>query len=49
VRFGRTIHTNVIERLLVVFATVLELEDEQYFVKRCASSFRSVPYRDSHD
>lgn len=27
-------HTNVIERLLVIFAIVLELEDEQYFVKR---------------
>lgn len=25
---------NIIEKLLVVFALVLELEDEQYFVKR---------------
>ncbi|KII84624.1 hypothetical protein PLICRDRAFT_46005 [Plicaturopsis crispa FD-325 SS-3] len=34
VSFGKRVHTNVIERLLVIFAIVLELEDEQYFVKR---------------
>nr|XP_019043749.1 hypothetical protein I302_08330 [Kwoniella bestiolae CBS 10118]OCF22679.1 hypothetical protein I302_08330 [Kwoniella bestiolae CBS 10118] len=33
-RFAKTVHHNVIERLLVIFALVLELEDEQYFVKR---------------
>ncbi|WVQ80517.1 hypothetical protein IAT38_002622 [Cryptococcus sp. DSM 104549] len=33
-KFAKTIHRNVIERLLVIFALVLELEDEQYFVKR---------------
>ncbi|KAJ6591524.1 hypothetical protein DFH09DRAFT_177200 [Mycena vulgaris] len=32
--FGKRIHTNVIERLLVIFAVVLELEDHDYFVKR---------------
>ncbi|OCF62024.1 hypothetical protein L486_01690 [Kwoniella mangroviensis CBS 10435] len=32
--FAKTIHRNVIERLLVIFALVLELADEEYFVKR---------------
>ncbi|ORY27925.1 putative UPF0676 protein [Naematelia encephala] len=34
--FARTIHTNVIERLLVIFALVLELEDEDFFKKQHA-------------
>ncbi|KAJ7676243.1 hypothetical protein B0H17DRAFT_1016133 [Mycena rosella] len=34
VSFGKRIHTNVVERLLVLFAIVLELEDENYFVAR---------------
>ncbi|WRT68170.1 uncharacterized protein IL334_005145 [Kwoniella shivajii] len=33
-RFAKTVHKNVIERLLIIFAIVLELQDEQYFVKR---------------
>jgi len=34
VKFGKAIHTNVIEKLLVIFALVLELPDENYFASR---------------
>ncbi|CDZ97526.1 isopenicillin n synthase [Phaffia rhodozyma] len=34
VDFGKRIHTQIIEKLLVIFAIVLELEDQEYFVKR---------------
>lgn len=33
-QFGKDVHTNVIEKLLVLFAIVLELKDENYFVSR---------------
>lgn len=33
-QFGKDVHANVVKKLLVLFAIVLELEDEQYFVKR---------------
>nr|XP_019009524.1 uncharacterized protein I206_06173 [Kwoniella pini CBS 10737]OCF48305.1 hypothetical protein I206_06173 [Kwoniella pini CBS 10737] len=32
--FAKTVQHNVIERLLIIFAIVLELEDERYFVNR---------------
>jgi len=34
VKFGKDVHDKVINKLLVIFALVLELDDEEYFVKR---------------
>jgi hypothetical protein len=34
--FAKRIHDNVIQRLMVIFAIVLELEDEQYFARQHA-------------
>ncbi|WWD22269.1 hypothetical protein CI109_106760 [Kwoniella shandongensis] len=32
--FAKRVHTNVVERLMKIFAIVLELEDEDYFAKK---------------
>ncbi|KAL7415619.1 hypothetical protein BDY24DRAFT_439506 [Mrakia frigida] len=40
-KFGKDVHNKVIIPLLVVLAVVLELEDEQYFVKRHVYEKRS--------
>lgn len=42
VDFGKKVHANVIDRLLVIFAIVLELEDERYFADRCVHSALSL-------
>lgn len=33
-KFGKDVHNNVVTPLLVLFALILELPDEQYFAKR---------------